>query len=98
MRVATTGRGRAIITVSDMGDGMTQRQRESLFDPFVVGESSRAGTGLGMMITSASSLSTTATLARRYRPGPRHHHLVDHSDESKASRNTIRAPRAHRRR
>lgn len=70
VRVATTeSEGRAIITVSDMCDGMTQGQRESLFDPFVVGESSRAGTGLGMMITQRIVAQHNGNLAVDTVPG-----------------------------
>lgn len=48
---ATTSEGQAIVSVSDSGGGMSSSERDTLFDPFVVGGSERAGTGLGMMIT-----------------------------------------------
>lgn len=40
-----------VIEVSDNGVGMSSREKESLFTPFVTGQSRSPGTGLGMMIT-----------------------------------------------
>lgn len=47
------GEGQAIVAVSDDGIGMSERERETLFQPFAVGSTHRPGTGLGMMITES---------------------------------------------
>lgn len=45
------GEGQAIVAVADDGDGMTDTERETLFEPFV-SSSGASGTGLGMTLTS----------------------------------------------
>lgn len=41
----------AVLQVSDEGQGMSAEQCGRLFEPYMVGQSRRPGTGLGMMIT-----------------------------------------------
>lgn len=48
---ASLSEGQAVVSVTDDGVGMSPEQRDRLFEPFAVGSSQRAGTGLGMMIT-----------------------------------------------
>lgn len=40
-----------VVSVTDTGVGMSEAERERLFEPFTVGGSRRPGTGLAMMIT-----------------------------------------------
>lgn len=47
----TVGDDDVLVSVSDDGPGMSAEAQENLFVPFAIGAESRAGTGLGMVIT-----------------------------------------------
>lgn len=47
----TRGENEVVVSVADDGDGISEAERERIFEPFGVGASEQAGTGLGLSIT-----------------------------------------------
>jgi nitrogen fixation/metabolism regulation signal transduction histidine kinase len=60
--------GRAILTVDDEGDGIDDKQRERIFEPYVT--SKETGTGLGLAISKKIALEHRGSLDLSAEPAP----------------------------